>query len=81
MIAFDFLAMVGWRPFITAAPIWGLWWLLLIPMLIGVALAYKATKSPSLARLPWEVVKLTATMLGFYIAAGIVVVLAVEWWL
>ncbi len=72
-------AFVPWRPFVTAAPIWSAWWLLLVPLLVGVALAYKATKSPSLARLPWEVTKLSATMLGFFVIAGLVFAVAVEW--
>ena len=71
----------GWHPFVTPAPIWDAWWTLLIPLLIGIAVIYKATKSPSARKLPWEAARLAAYMLGFLVLAAVVLLVVVEWWL
>lgn len=39
----SFLA-AGWRPFLTAMPIWDYWFWLLLPLCAGVAVVYKTTK-------------------------------------
>ena len=52
--------MLAWTPFIQPAPAvdrW--WWLLVIPMALGVALAYKATRSADVAQLPRDVLRMT----------------------
>ena len=69
----------GWRPFVTVAPMWEAWWVLLIPLLVAIAVIYKATKSPTARRLPWEATKLTAAMLGFLAAAAAVLLVGVRW--
>ena len=38
------LLAAGWRPFLTAMPIWDYWFLLLLPLCAGVAVVYKTTK-------------------------------------
>lgn len=75
----SFILSASWRPFVTPAPIWSWWPVLLIPLVIGIAIIYKATKAPSLRRLPGEVARLSAYMLGFLVAAAVVLVVAIEW--
>ena len=41
--ASDLLAL-AWRPFVTPALVWNWWWLLIIPLVAGVAVVYKSTK-------------------------------------
>ena len=38
-----------YRPFIDPIQIHGLWWLLVVPMALGVAVVYKAVRMPT----PW----------------------------
>lgn len=82
MLATILLADVApgaWRPFVTPAPIWDWWPVLLIPLVVGIAVIYKATKAPSLRRLPGEAARLSAYMLAFLAAAAILLVVATEW--
>ena len=38
------LLAAGWRPFLTAMPVWDYWFWLLLPLCAGVAVVYKTTK-------------------------------------
>ena len=63
----------NYRLFVTPLPIWDYWLWLLFPLLLGIALAWKAMKSPSLAEFPKQTVGLFARfVIGFGIAAVIV---------
>ena len=73
------IELLAWAPFRTPAPIWGLWWLLAVPLVIGIAVAYKATKVDRPGRLPLEVLKLAAYLLGLLVAAGLALAVLVEW--
>ncbi len=42
------------KPFIQPLPVWDIWWVLLIPLLLAVAIVYKAIRVPDLSRLPRE---------------------------
>ncbi len=64
--------LLSWVPFRTPAPLWDVWWLLLIPLVAGLAVAYKATKSPTPARLAWESLKLIAYVLAFLVVGALV---------
>ena len=66
------LTLLSWVAFRTPAPLWDAWWLLLVPLVAGLAVAYKATKSPSPGRLAWESAKLAAYVLAFLVAASLV---------
>lgn len=72
----DFL-LASWRPFITPAPLWDYWWLLLFPLLASVAIVYKCTKVSSPRRIPGEAAQLwfsavVAMILGAVVLFGIV---------
>ena len=41
----------GWRPFVTPAPLWDVWWVLLFPLLAAVAIVYKSTKRRTAGRI------------------------------
>lgn len=38
--------VAGYRPFLDPIELHGLWWLLLIPLALGVAVVYKAVRLP-----------------------------------
>lgn len=57
------LAGLLWRPFVTPAPLWDLWWLLLIPLVAGVAIVYKTTKCRRPGDIPLEAAKLAGVIL------------------
>lgn len=44
-------AASGWRPFMTPAPLWDVWWVLLFPLLAAVAIVYKSTKRRTAGRI------------------------------
>ncbi len=71
---------LAWRPFLD--PLWlpGRWlWLLLFPPIaVTIAIVYKTIKLPDLSRLPWEVARLSAMIVGFMAAIGLVVWLVAE---
>ncbi len=71
--------MRGWVPFVTAAPIWGLWWLTLLPLLFGIAVAYKATKSRTPRRMLIEATRLALTLLLVLVVGGFALGVLVEW--
>lgn len=59
------IATLAWQPFLQPAPAvdrW--WWLLVIPMAIGVSLAYKSTRTADLARLPREALRMSVHIVG-----------------
>ena len=63
------LAAVRYVPFVTPAPLWGVWPLLAIPLVLAIAVVYKTTKVRDLRRLPLEALVLTLTIL-LVMAAG-----------
>lgn len=72
--------ILAWKPFLQPAPNaqhW--WWLLLIPMSIGVSLAYKAIRVENLNQLPRETLRMAAQivfgMIGLALALYVLVIL------
>lgn len=80
ILASDSLGTIlAWTPFLQPAPgaqHW--WWLLVIPMALGVAMAYKAIRVADLADWPKAVAKMTmqivAAMLGIAVGLYLLVV-------
>jgi F420-0:gamma-glutamyl ligase-like protein len=69
--------LLAWRPFLDPInALHDVWWLLLIPMAIFVAVIYKALRIPNLRRLPAEATMLTLQiilgMLGLGLAIHVV---------
>lgn len=72
-------ALLAWTPFLEPLPgaqHW--WWVLVLPMALGVALSYKAIRTRELAHYPREVVAMTlqivAAVVGIAIGLHLVVV-------
>ena len=55
----------SWVPFVTPAPLWGVWWVLLFPLLAGVAIVYKNTKCRRVGRAFVEAAQLWAYTAAF----------------
>ena len=72
---------LAWVPFVTPAPIWDAWPLLLPPLLLGIAVAYKATKVTARGRLWWESLRLAGVLLAGLVAAALVLAGFVLWFL
>ena len=58
------------HPFLQPMPVWNYWYLLLLPLCLGVAVVYKAIKCNSMKRVPREALAVTTWILVSFIAAG-----------
>lgn len=63
-------ADAGWHPFLTPMPVWDYWFWLLLPLALGVAVAYKTTKCASVTTIPREAAFLAIWIVGGLIAAA-----------
>jgi hypothetical protein len=63
----NLLAQAGeayhYRPFITPAPVWDQWYVLLLPICLAVAIVYKSIKCDSMKRVPREALTLFVIIL------------------
>lgn len=71
----------GYRPFIDPLDLHNVWWFTLIPLALGISMAYKAVRLEDLSRF-WTqallmTVQVVAGMIGLAIAAYVVVELIV----
>ena len=65
-------ATLAWVPFLQPAPgadRW--WWLLVFPTALGISLAYKAIRTPDLARYPRAVASMTVQILGLLVGIAL----------
>ena len=69
---------VGWKPFLTSMPVWDYWFWLLLPLALGVAMAYKSTKCDPASRIVREGLALSLWIVGGLIAAAIGVAVVVR---
>ncbi len=72
-------ALLAWTPFLEPLPgaqHW--WWVLVLPMALGVALSYKAIRTKDLARYPRDVASMTlqivAAVVGIAVGLHLLVV-------
>jgi len=64
-------AALAWRPFLDPLPMHGLWWTLIFPLALGVAVAYKAVSVPNMDRYWPQVARMTAQIiLGMFALAA-----------
>lgn len=73
------LAQYVWRPFINQPPIWDQWYLLLLPLCAGVAIAYKSVKCRAMSQVPREAVVIFFWILVGMCSAAAVLAAVVEW--
>jgi ABC-type multidrug transport system permease subunit len=67
-------ALLGYVPFVHPLPVWDWWMLLLIPLTVGVSVAYKAIKCRHMSQVPRE-----ATQIAVLILLGMLAAAAVLW--
>jgi hypothetical protein len=61
----------GYRPFWNPLPLWDYWYLLLIPLCLGISIVYKSVKCHTMRQVPREAAEIFATiMIGFIAAAA-----------
>lgn len=65
----DGLSMLAasWKPFLTTMPLWDFWYLLALPLCLGVAVVYKTTKCSDASGVPKE-----ASILFLWIVLGLI---------
>ena len=68
----------AYRPFLMPAPIWDYWFWLLVPLSLGVAIAYKSTKVGDAKAIPREALFLSLWIVGGLIAAAAAVAIVVK---
>jgi hypothetical protein len=64
-----------YRPFLTALPVWDYWVWLILPLCVGVSVAWKAMKSDSPKALPRDILRLSGVMIGGYLFAAVLVLI------
>lgn len=69
----------GWRPFLDPMNVFQTWWwLLLVPMALGVSVVYRAVRLPTLERYWPLVLSMTAQIVVAMIALGAALYLFVQ---
>ena len=68
----------SWVPFVTPAPLWGAWWVLLFPLLAGVAIVYKSTKCRRMGRAFIEAAQLWAYTVVFMALGAVALTVLVK---
>lgn len=65
-------ALLAWTPFLQPAPgVQHWWWLLVVPMALGVAMAYKAIRVQELSQWPLAVAKMTLQVVAAVIGIAV----------
>ena len=57
------ITLLAYRPFLDPYPVEMYWLWLLLPLALGVAIAYKTVEVEKLSSLPWEVIQFTGQVL------------------
>jgi hypothetical protein len=74
MMMIPLVAYAYTRPFLQPLPVWDYWYLLLLPLCVGVSIVYKAIKCRSMAHVPGEAATITAWILICFAAAAVALV-------
>jgi hypothetical protein len=48
------LLPLAYRPFLEPMPVWGVWYLLALPLIAGVSVVYKSIRSRAMKNIVWE---------------------------
>jgi hypothetical protein len=73
------LPVVAFRPFLEPLPVWDFWYLLAIPLCVGIAVVWKSVKCRTMAEVPRESAVLLLWILGGFAAAAAVLVGLMAW--
>jgi hypothetical protein len=72
-------ALLAYTPFVQPLPgAWNLWYLLLLPLCLGVAVVYKSIKCASMRHVPREATVVFLSILGGIIFAAAVLAIIVK---
>ena len=76
MTAWFLAAEESFRPFWQPLPVWNYWYLLLLPLCVGVSIVYKAIKCRDMKQVPREAaVIFVMIILGMVLAAAVLLIL------
>lgn len=67
------------RPFLQPMPVWDYWYLLLLPLVVGVAVVYKAIKCRTMRQVPGEAAHILMWIFIGFAAAAAVLAGWVKW--
>ena len=71
--------LLAYRPFLDPLPVWDYWYLLAVPLTVGVAVVYKSIRCATMRHVPLEAAKATLYILVGLSAAAAVLLGVVEW--
>lgn len=63
-------ALLAYRPFIDPVDIHRVWYLLLVPLALAIALTYKAVRLPDMSTYPRQVFRMTGEIVIAMLALG-----------
>jgi hypothetical protein len=73
----------AYRPFLDPAPVWNVWYVLLVPLCAGIAVVWKSIKCESVGKVPGQAAGLLFWILATMVIAGAGLaglVRVLEWW-
>jgi hypothetical protein len=60
----------GYRPFWNPLPVWDYWYVLLLPLCLGISIVYKSIKCHTMRQVPREAAEIFATIIFFMVLAA-----------
>jgi len=64
--------LVAWTPFLQPAPaVHAWWWMLVLPMALGVAMAYKAIRVKDVSEWPKAVLRMSAQIVAAIVGIAV----------
>lgn len=66
------------RPFLQPLPVWDYWYLLLLPLLVGIAFVYKGIKCSDVSEVPREALKMVLWIVVAFVLAAVALLLFVN---
>ncbi|MDW8262787.1 MAG: hypothetical protein RMJ35_09710 [Phycisphaerales bacterium] len=70
--------MLAYTPFVDPLPVWNYWMALIIPLTVGVSIAYKSIKCREMSQVPREAAQISLLIL-LAMAAAALVLWAIVW--
>ncbi len=79
-LALGSVSLLAWRPFLDPLPLHGHWMWLLLPLVVVIAVVYKAIRVDDLSRLPRQVAIMVGQIAVVLIALALLLWLITEVW-
>jgi hypothetical protein len=76
--ALDWPTVLAYRPFLEPLPVWNVWFLLIVPLCVGIAVVWKSIKCRTMAEVPREAGVLLLWVIGGFAAAAAALVALVK---